>query len=207
MDLKIENFTKVNGNEKVFDGLSYTFVPNEIYLILGNNGSGKTTLLKCISTLDTVDSGTIIYKDNIINTRNALKSYRNKVSIFFNSSSSLIPDLTIMQNIKFFLKINNRNYKEVKEEIIVLIKKFNLYSKINEQVKTLSKGMKQKLALIITFLKKADIILLDEPYDGLDTDAIHVFNRLIRNYSNNRIIIMTSPHLINDEVITKIIYL
>lgn len=206
MKLELNNISKQIENTNILENFNYTFFSGEVYLILGSNGSGKTTLLKCISSLYLPDKGNIILQDVTIINRKQLTFYRRNVSLFINSSNFLIPTLTILQNIRFFLEINSMDYKNLKNEILDLLHKFNLTDYINNQIKSLSKGMKQKVALIIAFLKESNILLLDEPYDGLDTHAIGVLNTLIESNSKNKIIVLTSPNNV-DTIATKIINL
>ena len=206
MKLELINITKKIGETAVLEGFNYTFFDGEVYLILGNNGSGKTTLLKCISSLYLPDEGSIRFQDIAIDNRRQLNFYRRNVSFFVSSSNYLVPTLTILQNIKFFLGINDMDYDAIKQRVIELLEKFNLTENKNKQIKILSKGMKQKVALMIAFLKEANVLLLDEPFDGLDTRAIEVLNMLIESYSKKKIIILTSPNKI-DTVATKIINL
>jgi ABC-type multidrug transport system ATPase subunit len=206
MKLEISNISKQLGKISIFENFTYTFFPGEVYLILGSNGSGKTTLLKCISSLYLPDKGSLVFQNVTIASRKQFVFYRQQVSLFINSSKFLIPNLTIIQNIRFFLGINNLDYKNLKPQTLELLHEFDLTTYTNRKINLLSKGMKQKVSLIIAFLKNANILLLDEPYDGLDTHAIHVLKELIKFHSKDKIIILTSPNNI-DTLATKIINL
>lgn len=206
MKLELNDISKTLGKINVFENFSYKFLPGEVYLILGSNGSGKTTLLQCISSLYLPDKGKLVFQDVKLESRKQFVFYRKQVSLFVNFSKFLIPSLTIIQNIKFFLGINNVNYKNLEPEIIELLHNFDLIAYTDKQINMLSKGMKQKVALIIAFLKNTSILLLDEPYDGLDTHAIQSLNELIEANSKDKIIIITSPNNI-DNIATKIIKL
>lgn len=206
MELIIDDFSKSFNQKKIFCNFTYTFHNNEIYLLIGKNGVGKSTLLKCIATLHLSDTGRISFQHVDIKSVKQYREYRKHVSLFVEADKSLHSNLTVLQNIKFFLGINNISYKKSKKEIWELLKKFELQDFANKKVAELSKGMKQKVALIIAFLKQKDIILLDEPYDGLDATAVNVLNHLLQTYSKEKIIIITAPRIM-ESVATKIINL
>lgn len=204
MVLELNNITKKCGKTLVLQKFSYKFISGNVYLLHGENGSGKTTLLKCISSLYAIEDGQIIWNNRIVEGYKQRSLYRSQVALLTNSEGSLLPNLNTIQNIKYFMGMNNIEYKEISQQALELMKAFHLDEHLNKPVYKLSKGMKQKVALIITFLKGRNIILLDEPYDGLDTNAEKVLNGLIRTNSNEKIIILTSPNCI-DTICTEII--
>lgn len=204
MILELRNININKDSKNIINDFSYTFVSGNSYLLLGENGSGKTTLLKYISCMTKSTKGKLLLDGVEIKNNKQYKYYRNRISLLINSSSSLFPNLTIIQNIKFFLGLNNITYTTVSKHAIELLEAFHLVEYKNKTISVLSKGMQQKVALVIAFLKDKDIILLDEPYDGLDTSAIQMLKKLIINNLPQKIIIMTSPNLI-DEVCTEVI--
>jgi ABC-type multidrug transport system ATPase subunit len=193
MKIKVNNLYKYYESEEVIKGVTYNFESGNIYTILGDNGSGKTILLKCIATLLIPDKGSISYDGKDLKNSDDYRKYRSKLSFFLNSSNSLISELTIMQNIKFFLGINNFSYSYFSNEINRLIIGFDLDKYLNKPVKYLSKGTKQKAALVVALMRKSELILLDEPFDGLDESSIEFFYSILNEYVKGSIIIMTSP--------------
>lgn len=193
MIIELNDITKVLDKTASINCSSYVFESGNVYLLLGQNGSGKTTLLKCISSLYKFSEGTILVDRHELKTYKQLVQYRNHIALLINSEGCLIPNLTILQNIKFFLGMNDINYGTVEKQTEELIIKFNLREHLSKPVYKLSKGMKQKTALIITFLKNRDIILLDEPFDGLDTHGIATLRELIEKNIKDKIIVITSP--------------
>lgn len=193
MIIELNDITKVLDKTSRIKFFSYVFESGNIYLLLGENGSGKTTLLKCMSSLYTFSEGAIVVDKHELKNYKQLVQYRNHISLLINSEGCLIPNLTILQNIKFFLGMNDINYIIVEKQTDELIDKFNLRKHLGKPVCKLSKGMKQKTALIITFLKNRDIILLDEPFDGLDSNGIVTLRELIEKNVKDKIIVITSP--------------
>ncbi|MBQ2873588.1 MAG: ATP-binding cassette domain-containing protein [Bacilli bacterium] len=163
-------------------------------MIGGNNGAGKTTLLRCMSSLELPDTGNIIYNTILIHDKKNILEYRKHVSLLLETSKSLISNLTILQNVKFFLGINNIVFKEVEEELFKMLFEFELVPYADKTINRLSKGMKQKVALIIALLKKRDIVLMDEPYDGLDMKAIGYLQELLEEISKEKIVVIASPN-------------
>lgn len=206
MVLELRSISKKIGKTSIIESFSYTFTSGNVYLLLGDNGSGKTTLLKCISSLYALNKGCILFNGTTIETAKQLNAYRKQISLFITPARSLMPNLTVLQNIRFFLELNGIDYNNIKSDIIKILQDFRLTSHIHNQVYSLSKGMKQKVALIITFFKNSNIILLDEPYDGLDANAISVLQKLIKLNSSDKIIIITSPNQM-DDLSTQIINL
>lgn len=194
MVLELKDISKKIERNQVLENFSYTFNPGEIYMIGGNNGAGKTTLLRCMSSLELPDTGNIIYNTILIHDKKNILEYRKHVSLLLETSKSLISNLTILQNVKFFLGINNIVFKEVEEELFKMLFEFELVPYADKTINRLSKGMKQKVALIIALLKKRDIVLMDEPYDGLDMKAIGYLQELLEEISKEKIVVIASPN-------------
>lgn len=194
MVLELKDISKKIEKNQVLKNFSYTFISGEVYMIGGNNGVGKTTLLKCMSTLELPDTGKILYNTILVNGTKKILEYRRHVSLLLETSKSLILNLTILQNVKFFLGINNIAFKEVEEELFHMLFEFELESYVDETINHLSKGMKQKVALIITLLKNRDIVLMDEPYEGLDRKAIGYLQKLLEEISKEKIVVIASPN-------------
>lgn len=193
MELVLKEIKKIYDNKVVINNFTYTFKTGMIYSILGNNGSGKTTLIKIIATLIPIDSGVIKKNEMMLRTNQSIKKFRLSLSVMNNSESSLVNGLTIMQNIKFFLKINNFDYNKCCAYIDELIDGFGLKEYLLKPVKYLSKGTRQKIAIIIAIMRKTDIILLDEPFDGLDKGSTEFLKKILENLSKNSIVIITMP--------------
>ncbi len=193
MKLQIKDITIKVNNTILLSEFTYTFCEGEIYMIQGNNGTGKTTLLKAMAFLYTPQQGTICFDNININNNIKINNYRNQVSILTTSSQSLFSKLTLIQNVKFFLGINGVSFEEKIKEIKYWIDKLKLNEYLDKQVLYLSKGICQKAAILIILLNSRKIVLLDEPYDGLDREGKAIVEEMMLKYRKNRIIIMTSP--------------
>lgn len=172
--------------------ISFSISECSITSIIGDNGAGKTTLMKILATLSLPNEGIIILNDVQYNYKN-FKMIRKDVSVLFDSRSSLYMGLTIMQNIKYFLGISNNRFDE--KEVLKYLEMFSLLNYKNKLVSKISKGMKQKVALIIALLRDSKLLILDEPYLGLDYESVCIVNNILEEQSKNKIILISAQTL------------
>lgn len=160
--LEIKNLKKVyNTKEREIEALkniNLNILEGEIISLVGPSGCGKSTILSIISDLDKKTSGTIIKKDNL------------KIAYML-QSDALFPWLTIYENCLLGLKITKTLTKENVEYVDYLLKFYNLEEFKDNYPKSLSGGMKQRVALIRTLSLKPDLLLLDEPFCALDQQS------------------------------------
>lgn len=189
----INKLTKRIGNSLVFNDLTLKFNTGNIYGIVGPNGVGKTTFLKCLVGLISADSGEIIVNDSIVDLNHRESVVKN---ISYLLSTELIQSLTGMENINLFAKL----YGVDEEEINNLLKEFDLYEYKDKKVSKYSLGMKQRLALIVSLINKnRKIIILDEPYLGLDPLGIKKLNSKLMHYKDEGYLIIVSNHQLNES--------
>lgn len=155
----------------IFNHLSCLFHRGSTYLITGKNGSGKTTLIKLILGFLKPKSGSIDYsKDLVIS--------------YLPDFNALYEDLSIIDNMKYRCALYNQSYPEKRNEFEEMLKVYDLFESRNQKVKSLSLGMRQKTALILTFLIKADIYIMDEPTGGLDEESNQEIIKLCNQISD-----------------------
>lgn len=158
--LKIKNLSKTyhtkEGEILAIKDINMEVNKGEFIALVGSSGCGKSTLLNIIANLDTPTTGTISFTEDDF-----------KIGYMF-QSDCLFPWLTIYENCLIGLKIQNKNTKENQEYVSNLLKKYNLYEFRDKYPKSLSGGMKQRVALIRTLALKPNILLLDEPFNALD---------------------------------------
>ena len=199
-DLVIKDINKIIDNKYILKDINLTFEKNKVYGIIGKNGSGKSTLLKIILGQINFNSGTI-KRDNI--SINNFEKYIEKFGYYINSDQ-LYKNLNGKSNIeinKMLYKSNNvlyLNYLYSNIDLIVMSKR---------KVKNYSLGMKQKLGILLSLINDPEIIIYDEPTNGLDVLERNKFINLIKELRlKNKTIIITSHILeeiekISDEVI------
>lgn len=158
--LKIKNLSKTyhtkEGEVLAIKDINMEVNKGEFIALVGSSGCGKSTLLNIIANLDTSTTGTISFTEDDF-----------KIGYMF-QSDCLFPWLTIYENCLIGLKIQNKNTKENQEYVLNLLEKYNLYEFRDKYPKSLSGGMKQRVALIRTLALKPNILLLDEPFNALD---------------------------------------
>lgn len=192
MDILVESLCYNVGKEDILNNISFSLPSKAVMSITGQNGSGKTTLLKCLSTLILPNTGSILFDGDKLSQGNRLE-YRKRVCLMLEGSKSLYSNLTLLQNIKFFLEINNCSYKENEGNINCLLDAFSLGQHKNKLVSSLSKGMQQKTAIIVALVPEYDLVLLDEPHIGLDQQSVETLQKELLSQSRTKSIIFTTP--------------
>lgn len=168
--------------------INFEVSEGEVVGLLGRNGAGKTTLLKCISKMHTITKGEVfINGKDITKSEYILKDVSILLSpLFFNH-------MTVFDNIKYNLELHGK--KAVKDEILEVIKYIGLEKVAFKKPKNFSYGMKQRINLGICIASKPKILLLDEPFIGLDPTGIEDFKKLILNWvKKHKCCVIISSH-------------
>jgi ABC-2 type transport system ATP-binding protein len=185
--ITIKNLSKVFIDKgyikKIFFNANLSIKKNEVIGIAGKNGSGKTTLIKIISGNLLPDQGELYYLGNKL--EDGKSPVKRKISFLGDGNRSLYWNLTGKQNIEYFFEINSPHKKLRDSSYQTLINRFDMKHFINQQVITYSKGMKQKLLLIISLIKEPELLIMDEPLNGLDEESIVVIKETIQSLSKN----------------------
>ena len=190
--LEIKGLKKSFKAKEVLKNLNLSIKEGEIVCLLGNNGAGKTTLINCILRMIQADAGSILLDGRDIFTYKN-EEYFSKVNALLESSVNVYDYLTGWQNIEYFsglLNIDSGN-----EKIKTYISLFELEEAIHEAVGTYSRGMRQKLALLIALMSSPNLLLLDEPTLGLDIQSklsvIQILNTIIKT---EKIAVLLTSH-------------
>jgi ABC-type multidrug transport system ATPase subunit len=186
MQIQLTDLAKRYNYEWIFRNLTYTFSDNNNYVILGANGSGKSTLLQIIAGYATTSEGSIIYthNNNTIESEN-IYSHVSIAAPYLEHYEEYTLKETIDFHQKFKPLLNNMPTEDV-------IEITQLGKATNKQLKYFSSGMKQRVRLALAILSNTPLLLLDEPTANLDKQAIEWYQQLIKNYGNNRLIIVCS---------------
>lgn len=190
--LEIKGLKKSFKAKEVLKNLNLSIKEGEIVCLLGNNGAGKTTLINCILRMIQADAGSILLDGRDIFTYKN-EEYFSKVNALLESSVNVYDYLTGWQNIEYFsglLKLDSGN-----EKIKTYISLFELEEAIHETVGTYSRGMRQKLALLIALMSSPKLLLLDEATLGLDIQSklsvIQILNTIIKT---EKIAVLLTSH-------------
>ena len=189
--LNFEKIKKSFGQIIALDDVSFNVDKNSIHGILGPNGSGKSTLMRILSGLIKSWSGNIFLHDEKIqkNSNEYLKSFG-----FMIEEPSFYEYLSAEENLKIFCRLLNYNFDVVFESL----KRVDLYDWRKTKVKNFSYGMKQRLGIAQAILHDPDILILDEPNNGLDPKGIADMNSLIEGLQEEGKTICISTHILKD---------
>lgn len=188
----IKNLTKKYGKLTVLDNISFEIEKADIVSIIGVNGAGKTTLVKLLTRLIIPTDGEIYYEGCLL--KNIKRKYYNDIGVVLEGDRNIYWYMTGMENIMYFGRLNGLCKSKIIERSKPLINLFNLTEDINRNVGEYSRGMKQKLGIIIALINNPKVLFLDEPTLGLDLISKKDFIEQIRllNREKNITIIITS---------------
>ena len=188
--LTINNLTKRFGNLTAVDNLSFTIEKGNVYGILGPNGSGKSTTLGIVLNVVNKTEGEFSWFNGTQDTHEALK----KVGAII-ERPNFYPYMTATQNLELVCKIKGVSTEKVVEKLEVV----GLLERKDSKFKTFSLGMKQRLAIASALLNDPEILILDEPTNGLDPQGIHQIREIIKSIASKGTTILLASHLL-DEV-------
>ena len=197
--LKIEHLTKKYGDFKAVDDLSLHIAPGEIYGFIGHNGAGKTTTLKSVVGILQFDNGEI-YIDGTSITADPLKC--KKEIAYIPDNPDIYEFMTGIKYLNFVANIFGVSAADRQEKIRKYAEIFELSSDLAQPISTYSHGMKQKLAIISAWIHSPKLIIMDEPFVGLDPKAAHLLKGMMREICDNGGAIFFSTHVL--EVAEKL---
>tara|TARA_B110000240_G_scaffold184903_1_gene219995 strand:+ start:275 stop:1192 length:918 start_codon:yes stop_codon:yes gene_type:complete len=188
--LSLKNLDKKYGAIHAVNNLSFDIQKGNVYGILGPNGSGKSTTLGIILNVVNRNSGDFSWFNGKLSTHEALK----KVGAII-ERPNFYPYMTASQNLALICKIKGTSVEKIDEKLTTV----NLFERRNSKFSTFSLGMKQRLAIASALLNDPEILILDEPTNGLDPQGIHEIRQIIKKIAANGTTILLASHLL-DEV-------
>ena len=188
--LSLKNLNKKFGRVHAVNNLSFDIQKGNVYGILGPNGSGKSTTLGIILNVVNKTSGEFSWFNGKLSTHQALK----KVGAII-ERPNFYPYMTAVQNLSLICKIKDISTEKIDEKLKIV----NLYERRNSKFSTFSLGMKQRMAIASALLNDPEILILDEPTNGLDPQGIHEIRQIIQEITKNGTTILLASHLL-DEV-------
>lgn len=198
--LTISNLTKKFGPLTAVDNLSFTIEKGNVYGILGPNGSGKSTTLGIVLNVVNKTEGSFHWFDGTGSTHDALK----KVGAII-ERPNFYPYMTAAQNLALVAKIKGVGTEKIEEKLEVV----GLLDRKDSKFKTYSLGMKQRLAIASALLNDPEILILDEPTNGLDPQGIHQIRQIIKKIASEGTTILLASHLLDEveKVCTHVVIL
>jgi len=188
--LSLKNLDKKYGHVHAVNNLSFDIQKGNVYGILGPNGSGKSTTLGIILNVVNRTSGEFSWFNGNLSTHAALK----KVGAII-ERPNFYPYMTATQNLALICKIKGISTEKIDEKLATV----NLFERRHSKFRTFSLGMKQRLAIASALLNDPEILILDEPTNGLDPQGIHEIREIIKKIAANGTTILLASHLL-DEV-------
>lgn len=198
--LSINNLTKKFGYLTAVKDLSFSINKGNVYGILGPNGSGKSTTLGVVLNVVNKTYGEFHWFDGNVSTHDALK----KVGAII-ERPNFYPYMSAYQNLKLVSKIKGVEFSKIDEKLELV----GLLDRKNSKFRTFSLGMKQRLAIASALLNDPEILILDEPTNGLDPQGIHQIRELIKEIAKNGTTILLASHLLDEveKVCTHVVVL
>lgn len=197
--LRIEHLTKSYGEKKAVDDLSLEILPGEIYGFIGHNGAGKTTTLRSCCGILGYDSGDI-FIDGVSMKKHPLECKKNIA--YIPDNPDLYEFMTGIRFLNFIADVFAVGAAERQERIHKYAQMFEIEQELAQPISAYSHGMKQKLAIIAALVHEPKLIIMDEPFVGLDPKASHLLKGIMRDLCDNGCAIFFSTHVL--EVAEKL---
>ncbi len=191
-DIIAEGVTKSFGNIQALRGIDLKVKKSEFFTVFGPNGAGKTTLIKLLATLSKTTSGKVSIANHDI--KKDPDKVRAQIGVI-SHDPYLYGSLSALENIKFFASLYGIPHAQ--ERAFEVIKQVGLEHRMHDLVRTFSRGMQQRLTVARAIVHEPKILLLDEPYNGLDQEGARIFGEMLRWLkAQGRTIVMTTHNFL-----------
>lgn len=187
--LSVESLGKSFKDKQILKDISFEVRKGEIMAILGPNGAGKSTTIRNIMGIMYPDKGKISFQ-------NHQEIPRHRIG-YLPEERGLYKNVKVMDILLYLAELKDYPLKKAKERVLAYLKKFDLEGKENVSVEELSKGMGQKVQFIASIIHEPELLILDEPFSGLDPVSQELFKNEIRNLADNGTAILLSSHQMN----------
>jgi len=186
--LEVKNVTKMFLDTVVVDDLSFKIRGGETFGLIGPNGAGKTTMMRMIMNIILPDEGEILYEGE------ARKKLKNLHFGYLPEERGLYPRITVLELLVYFGTLNNLSARKAQVEAIRLLDRLGLVEFADSRINQLSKGMQQKVQFIAAILHDPDVLILDEPFTGLDPINQIVLREILQEFRSKNKILVISTH-------------
>ena len=186
--LEVKNIVKKYGTNTAVNNLSFTVDDGEIFGLLGENGAGKTTTFRIIMGLLEANSGEVLLDHEKID-----YSKTDKIG-FVTEERSLLTKLSVQEQIEFYATLKGMEKKDIDKKLDEWLEKFEITSYKNRKIKELSKGNQQKIQFISAVIHEPKLLILDEPFTGLDPINVKLMKDAIIDLKNKGCSIIFSSH-------------
>ena len=186
--LELKNVTKKFDGITAVNNLSFTLDNGKILGIVGRNGAGKSTTFRMILNILEPDSGEILYNGKKI-TSEAL----DRIG-YLPEEGSLLPELTVLDLCEYYGALKLLDEETVRKNLLYWLEEFNILEYLNKKIKDLSKGNRQKIQFIVAVLHDPELLILDEPFSGLDPISVEELKKAILKLKESGKTIIFSSH-------------
>jgi ABC-2 type transport system ATP-binding protein len=193
--IEIKNVSKTyNGKKKVLKNISFKIEGGEIFAFIGHNGAGKTTMIKCIMGILDFEEGDILIDNKSIK-EEPLECKR--IMAYVPDNPDLYENMKAIDFINFICDMYEVSEDIRRENTLKYAKIFEIEDKLNDDISSFSHGMKQKVALIAALAHNPKVLIMDEPFVGLDPKAVYDMKEIMRDMAKNGKTIFFSTHILD----------
>lgn len=186
--LEVKNVVKKFDKNVAVNNISFNVTEGKIFGLLGRNGAGKSTIFRTILNIFKPDSGEILYNGKKISHK-----ITDKIG-YLPEEGSLIPSYTVLEQFIYYGILKSMSEDDVKKQAIYWLERFNILDYADRKIKELSKGNRQKIQFIIAVLHNPDLLILDEPFSGLDPVSVEEFKKMVLEQKEKGKVIIFSSH-------------
>lgn len=198
--IEIKNVSKTyNGKKKVLKNISFKIEGGEIFAFIGHNGAGKTTMIKCIMGILGFEEGDILVDNKSIK-EEPLECKR--IMAYVADNPDLYENMKAIDFINFICDMYEVSEDIRRENTLKYAKMFEIEDKLNDDISSFSHGMKQKIALIAALAHNPKVLIMDEPFVGLDPKAVYDMKEIMRDMAKEGKTIFFSTHIL--DVVEKL---
>lgn len=193
--IEIKNVSKTyNGKKKVLNNVSFKIESGEIFAFIGHNGAGKTTMIKCIMGILGFEEGDILVDNKSIK-EEPLECKR--IMAYVADNPDLYENMKAIDFINFICDMYEVSEDIRRENTLKYAKIFEIEDKLNDDISSFSHGMKQKIALIAALAHDPKVLIMDEPFVGLDPKAVYDMKEIMRDMAKDGKTIFFSTHILD----------
>ena len=189
--LQVQDVSKSYDGRAVVNRVSFEVNPGEIFALLGPNGAGKTTLIRMITDILKPDSGTVTLDGR------AVGGELKRLIAYLPEERGVYKRVKLVDAIAYFGELKGMTSRDARSEAVRLLERVDLSAHMEKQVMALSKGMQQKVQLCTALIGDPRLLILDEPFTGLDPINVEMFENLLRERSRARTTVILSTHQMN----------
>ncbi|MCK0517578.1 ABC transporter ATP-binding protein [Williamsia sp. DF01-3] len=186
--LIVDGLSKRYGSLKALDNMSFTVAPGEIFGFVGSNGAGKSTTMRIILGVLSADSGRVLLGDSPIDL-----DTRRRIG-YMPEERGLYPKMKVGKQLSFLAQLHGLSRAEADDQVETWVRRLGVYERINDDVNSLSLGNQQRVQLAAALVHSPDVLVLDEPFSGLDPVAVDVMSDVLKEKAAQGVPVIFSSH-------------